>query len=98
MKLLEKEIKELKSKHKVDGIIEIPYNDKVAYLKEPGRNDVEYILTEAQSGPLSMVEALLETCWLQGDEELKSDVKFKTSLMGETDKILGITTLKIKNY
>lgn len=91
------EIAVLKKKLKVETIIEVPFKDSVIYLKEPDRNATDHALTEAQRGPLAMVESIIENCFVGGDSEIIENTKFKVSLMGKTDEILGISSIKLKN-
>jgi len=95
--LTAEEIGKLKKQHKIEAVIGIPFKGRIAYIKEPKRNELDYALTQAQEGPLKMVDAILETCWVGGDETLKEDHKFIASMMGKTDEILGISSLTLKN-
>ncbi len=104
--LTEKEIKALKAKIKADAkgedqsddVFEVKYKGGFIYFKTPNRNEGEYILSQVTSGPLGMVEALVEQCWLTGDETVKTDPKFLMSMVHKTDEIMGVSAVKIKNY
>lgn len=91
------EIQKLKKEHEDATIFEIPFKGKVAYIKEPNRNETDYVMSQGQNGPLAMSEALIEVCWVGGDESLKEDKKFIVSVMGSVDEIIGISSLKLKN-
>lgn len=75
MKATQEQIQEWKQKYgevtalKVDG--------KTAYLKMPDRKTLSYAMTFAQTDPLKFAEAILNNCWLEGDEEIRTnDVLF----------------------
>lgn len=59
-------------KKKYGDIFKVEAGDSVCYLKKPDRKTVSYVATLG-SNPVRANEALLENCWLAGDEDIKTD-------------------------
>lgn len=48
-------------------------DEKICYLKKPGRREMSYAASIGTSDPMGMVEGILTTCFLGGCEEFKTD-------------------------
>ncbi|MFV0397943.1 MAG: hypothetical protein ACK5JU_07995 [Bacteroidales bacterium] len=72
------QIAEWKQKH--TDIYKIEVGESVCYLKKPDRKTMSYVSTLA-SNPIRANEALLQNCWLGGDESIKT----------EDDKFFGVS-------
>lgn len=56
------------------GVWEIKVEDKTGYVRKPTREEMKFAMTLAtQNDPLGMVEEILKSCWLGGDQELIDD-------------------------
>lgn len=71
---------ETKLKHKYGNVfkIEVPTDDEndvaVAYLKKPTRQTLSMIISKIDSDPISALEILLNSCWIDGsDERIRTD-------------------------
>jgi hypothetical protein len=54
-------------------VFELNVDGHKAYLKKPTRQDISFATAAAVDGPLKFNEALLNACWLGGDEAIKTD-------------------------
>ena len=63
-------IKGWKKKH--GDVFKVEVDGKVCYLHKPDRKTLAYV-SQAQSNPIRMTETLLNNCWIDGDEEIKTD-------------------------
>jgi hypothetical protein len=59
-------------KKKHGDIFKAVVGDSVCYLKKPDRKTMSYVATLGNN-PVRANEALLENCWLDGDEDIKKD-------------------------
>ena len=58
--------------NKGKAILEQTY--KIGYVRKPTRDEMKFAMTLAtQNDPLGMVEEILKSCWLGGDQELIGD-------------------------
>lgn len=85
-------------KKKHGDVIEFtdPATGDKCYLSKPSRKVLSFALTEAQNNPLGLVEAILENCWLGGNEDLKKDDAFVLGINSKIDQLVQIKTLEIK--
>ncbi len=76
MEVTEKQIKDWKTKH--GRVFKISIESKTGYFKKPGRKDLSYAYAASNGGkdPIRFNEALLNNCFLGGDEELTKDDDF----------------------
>lgn len=71
MKATPEQIKEWKQKH--GEIFALTVEGKTAYLKTPDRKTLSYAMTFAQTDPLKFAESILNNCWIDGDEEIRTN-------------------------
>lgn len=56
------------------GVWQIDIDGKIGYVRKPTREEMKYAMTLAtKNDPLGMVEEILKSCWLGGDQELLDD-------------------------
>ena len=73
-------IDQLKKKHGVE-IFELTVGDKKAILKKPDRKVLSMALSLSQKDPIKFGELMLDSCWIEGDEEIRTnDSYFLASL------------------
>jgi hypothetical protein len=65
------QIAEWKKKH--TDIFELGTSEKVCYLKKPGRKELSMASMVSGEDPFKWNEAIIESCWLGGDEEIKTN-------------------------
>lgn len=70
-KVSKEQIAEWKAKH--GDIFRITVGDKVCYLKKPSRKALGYAAMAGKDNPLRYNEAILNDCWLDGDEDIKTN-------------------------
>jgi hypothetical protein len=71
-KNLDQKIKEWKEIH--GGVFEMPVDDKTCYLREPNMDDYKRAFIAMQdNGNSAFGEVMLQSLWLEGDHEIKSN-------------------------
>lgn len=93
------EIAAWKKKH--GNVFEVEATDKEGatyrgYVKSPNRNELSYASTISKSDPMRFNEAILQKCWLDGDEELKTNDELFMGVSQQLDEIIQIADAKIK--
>lgn len=83
-----------KAKYKNVFLIEV--EDKKAYLKAPGRNELSYATTVAKQDPIKFNSAILDKCWLAGDEEIKTDDRLFMGVAEKLDQLVETAEATIK--
>jgi hypothetical protein len=93
----QKHIDEIKKKNPDAKVVE--FNDgKVAIFSKPSRTVVALAaLNSRDKGPMSMVDTIIQNCWLDGDEEVRTDAGYALGLMSQVDALVGTKTAEIKN-
>ena len=71
MEATKEQIEQWKKQH--GDIFYIRHESKRCYLKKPSRKVLGYAMMVAQQNPLKFNEVLLNDCWLDGDEEIKTN-------------------------
>jgi len=67
-------IEQIEEWKKIHGqVYELGTATKVCYLKKPGRNELSFASATGGDDAYKWNEALLNVCWLGGDEEIKTD-------------------------
>ena len=70
MEATEKQIADWKKKH--GEVYKVTVDGKNCYLHKPDRKTLAYVST-AKDTPIRMSELMLNNCWIDGDEEIKTD-------------------------
>lgn len=87
--ITQKQINEWKAKY--GEVFKLKIEGKECYLKTPDRKTLGYASSIASKDPLKFNEILLNNCWLEGDEEIKT----KDSLfLAASSKIAEIIEVK----
>ena len=71
-------------------IFKVVVGDSVCYLKKPDRKTMSYVATLGNN-PVRANEALLQNCWLGGDESIKTD---DDKFFGVSAKLSEIVEIK----
>jgi hypothetical protein len=77
-------------KQKYGDVFRAEVDDSVCYLKKPDRKTRSYVAALG-SNPIRANEALLENCWLGGDESIKRDDE---KFFGISSKLSEIVQVK----
>lgn len=74
----------------------IEVEGRACYLKAPGRNELSYAATTGKSDPMKFNAAILNSCWLAGDEEIKTNDKLFLAVAGKLDQIIETAEATVK--
>lgn len=91
-------IEELKKTHKSVILITTPEGDKNAYLKKPDRKIVSMVKSLGGTDEVAITELLLDACWLEGDEEIRTDDDYFLAIMPQVNDILFIKEVELKKF
>lgn len=92
MVFTEDKIKEYKSKH--GDIYLVTVEDKNCILRKPSRQDLSYV--SAIKDPIQMSEMMLNTLWVDGDEDIKTDDELFMAVVSKMDVILKVKEAEVK--
>ena len=90
----ESDIANWKKKH--GGVYLIEVDGRNAYLKAPGRNELSYAATVGAKDPMKFNEAILQRCWLAGDEEIKTEDRLFMGVASKLDEIIETSEATVK--
>jgi hypothetical protein len=88
------QIQEWKTKHGYVFCIEV--DGKGCYLRVPTRAELGFAAESAKTNPLNFNEVILRECWLDGDEEIKTDDNLFLSVSGKLSEMIEIKEAQIK--
>lgn len=94
MKATKEQIQAWKQQYK--QIYEITIDGYTAYLKKPGRQEIGYAATIGANNPMAFNEAILNTCWLDGDEEIKTNDDLFLAACGKISEIIEVKIAELK--
>jgi hypothetical protein len=86
------QIADWKKKH--GDIFKVVVGDSVCYLKKPDRKTMSYVATLGNN-PIRANEALLQNCWLGGDESIKTDDEKFFGVSAKLNEIVEIKDAEI---
>ena len=90
-----------KAKHGEDNIFVLEVLDtkddvtRRAYIRAPKRQDMSYAMTVGKD-PIKFNEAILNRCWLDGDEKIKTDDALFMGASNQLDQIVPAAEATIK--
>lgn len=87
-KVNQKQIDAWKAEH--GDIFKITVDDKVCYLKQPGRKVLSFASTAGAKDPMQFNEVILRECWLAGDEEIKTNDGLFLSVSAKLDQLIQV--------
>jgi hypothetical protein len=99
MKLENEKIQNLKKKHgEIYEIEVVDHEGKklYCYLRKPNREEYFAYYSYVASTPMRGFEILLNSCWIEGDDEIMDDDKAFFAALGEVSKITDIYESNIK--
>lgn len=100
---VEKKVEELRKKHGVKDVHVIDIeNDNGepfrAYLKSPDRAVLSRSISLAQTDPIRANEIVLNSCWLDGDEIIKTDDTLFMSAMQVLGGLINIRKATLNSF
>lgn len=94
LKTLDQKIQEWKELH--GGVYALPVEDKICYLREPNIDDYKRAFIAMQNdGDTAFGETMINSLWLEGDTEIKSDNDYFTPAKKEITKMLNYEEAEI---
>lgn len=93
-KITDQQIAEWKEKH--GGVYALPVEDKICYLREPNIDDYKRAFIAMQNdGDTAFGETMINSLWLDGDSEIKTDNDYFTPAKKEITKMLNYDEAEI---
>jgi hypothetical protein len=89
----EAEIAAWKKKH--GKVFQVKTGNSVGYIHKPGRRELSYASKVGAQNPLDFAEAILTSCWIGGDETIKSDDDKFLSVSSQLEKIITVAEAEI---
>jgi hypothetical protein len=80
-----------------EGKIAIWFGDGMyCFLRRPTRNETSQALIASRKDPFQMVDVILNSCWEEGDQVIKTEAGYLISLIQAVDDIIGVKTAEVK--
>lgn len=89
MDYTKEQIADFKAKH--GEIFKIKVDGKSCLLRKPNRKELGYASVAGKENPLKFNEVILNSCWLAGDEEIRTN---DTLFLSASAKIAEIIEVK----
>lgn len=83
-------------KKQYGGMHYLALEGKRAFLRRPDRKIVAMVRSLGEGEEVATMELLLDACWLEGDEEIKTDDNLFLSVMPELQQILDLKAVTLK--
>lgn len=93
-KTIEQKIKEWKEKH--GDVYQVEVDGHIAYLKKPSRKALGAAAVIGKSDPMKYNEVLLNNCWIEGDEAIKTDDALFLGVSAQLAEIIEIKEATLK--
>lgn len=87
-------IEEWKKRH--GDVFRVTVGGKVAYLKRPDRRALGAAAVVGKNDPMRYNEILLRNCWLDGDEEIKTDDALFLGISSKLGELIEIKEAELK--
>jgi hypothetical protein len=101
IEITEKKIEDWKKQYGEIFEIEVPKDDSGievyrGYLRKPDRKTLSYVMAIQAKNPIAAKEALLENCFMGGDNEIKTEDDAFMSACTVLDSLIVIRLASIK--
>ena len=93
-KTIEQKITEWKAKH--GDVFQVEVDGRVAYLKRPDRKVLGAAAVTGKSDPMKYNEVILNNCWLEGDEEIRTNDPMFLGVSAQLAEIIEIKEATLK--
>ena len=93
-KQIEQKISEWKAKH--GDVFQVEVDGRVAYLKRPDRKVLGAAAVTGKSDPMKYNEVILNNCWLEGDEEIRTNDAMFLGVSAQLAEIIEIKEATLK--
>ena len=81
-----------------NGVFCLRVEDAKAWLKNIDRKLVSMVSMTAGSDPIEAAEVILENCWLEGDERIKTVDEYFFGAMTQLQALRAMKSAQIKKY
>ena len=71
--------------------------DKACYLRKPTRQEVSVALIVGQRNPIGSAESIINSCWLGGCEEIRTDDDLFLSVVEGMPSMIEYKLVEVKN-
>lgn len=85
-----------KWKKQYGKIFMVEVDGRIAYLKRPDRKALAMAAVVSKNDPIKYNEIVLNNCWLEGDEEIKTDDALFLGVSGKLAEIIEIKEAELK--
>lgn len=85
-----------KKQYKGVTLITTPEGDKKAFLRAPDRKIVSMVKSLGGTDEVAVCELILDACWLEGDEELRTDDTYFLAIMPQVNDLLELKEVTLK--
>lgn len=93
-KAIEQKISEWKEKY--GDVYQVEVDGHVAYLKKPNRKALGAAAVVGKSDPMKYNEILLNNCWIEGDELIKTEDALFLGVSAQLAELIEIKEAAIK--
>ena len=69
--------------------------EHICYVKKPNRATLSYVSTESATDPLGAMETLLDNCWIDGSEAIKTDDALFLAAAGQLNGLIEVAQAKL---
>ncbi|MDR2475944.1 MAG: hypothetical protein LBD45_08820 [Bacteroidales bacterium] len=83
-------------KKKHGRVFQVKTGESVGYLKKPGRSELSYAGKVGAQKPLDFSEAIFQSCWLGGDETIKSNDEKFLAVSSQLENVISVAEAEIK--
>jgi hypothetical protein len=83
-----------KTKH--GDVFRIQVEDQACYLKKPGRKTLGYASLAAKENPLKFNEIILNDCWIDGDEAIRTDDALFLSVSSKIPELIEVKEAELE--
>lgn len=93
-KTIGQKIQEWKAKH--GDVYRVEVDGHIAYLKKPSRKALGAAAVIGKQDPMKYNEVLLNNCWIEGDEVIKTDDALFLGVSAQLAEIIEIKEATLK--
>lgn len=90
------QIAEWKEKHVYVYKLKSTSADKVCYLRKPSRKELSYASSASTQDPLAFNASILQSCWLDGDEDIKTNDTLFLGICPQLDEVCKFETFELE--
>lgn len=98
---IDAQAEQIKKRHKVKNVYKLESFDEndiplVGWIRKPNMDEIGAFVSIGQNNPVKAAQVLLNSTWLEGDEQLKEDEENFLGVMGILDSIVKVRIATVK--